>query len=207
MINEIRSVVSSVMLSRRYSASRCCRYKTTKQLDPEQKHLWVTRCGAFTLIELLVVVLIIGILAAIALPQYQKAVWKSKAGQIMSLVRSLATAQEIYYMSNGRYATQFDELDIQLPDSETCTTGDSAECRKIGEWNVFIPNGAYSIEAQFQDSVRITSYLEQKKEGAIARQKSGNLVCIARSANLETGKSLCQTIGTAISEDSQYYRI
>ena len=69
----------------------------------------------FTLIELLVVVLIIGILAAVALPQYQKAVLKSRYVQLMTAGDNVQRAEEIYYMANGKYTNELDDLDIEVP--------------------------------------------------------------------------------------------
>lgn len=69
----------------------------------------------FTLIELLVVVLIIGILSAVALPQYTKAVEKSRATEAITLLGNLANAEDIYKMSTGSYTGDLSLLDIQLP--------------------------------------------------------------------------------------------
>jgi len=78
------------------------------------RHLF-NNVNGFTLIELLVVVLIIGILAAVALPQYQKAVEKSKSTQALTLLKSISQAAEEYYLANGSEFTSFDDLSVDIP--------------------------------------------------------------------------------------------
>ena len=73
----------------------------------------------FTLIEILVVVLIIGILAAIALPQYQLAVDKADFMKYETMARSLRDAYDHYVMIYGEGTKNFDHLSVSLPDNFT----------------------------------------------------------------------------------------
>ena len=68
----------------------------------------------FTLIEMLIVVLIIGILAAIALPQYKISVARSRLANILPVFASIKQAQEVYYMLHNEYADYAEDLDIDL---------------------------------------------------------------------------------------------
>lgn len=75
----------------------------------------------FTLIELLVVVLIIGILSAIALPQYTTAVEKARSAEALTLLGNLRYAAERTRLQTGAWPTGFDVLDIEVPGTTSGT--------------------------------------------------------------------------------------
>ncbi len=80
------------------------------------KNCNTSRLG-FTLIELLVVVLIIGILAAVALPQYEKAVEKSRTAEAWNMLKAMDDAIQLYRMENdGQEPTTFADYGVTFMD-------------------------------------------------------------------------------------------
>jgi len=73
----------------------------------------------FTLIELLVVVLIIGILSAVALPQYRLSVAKARYTEAILWGNSIYKAQQVYYLANGERTANPEDLDISFPGATT----------------------------------------------------------------------------------------
>ena len=92
--------------------------KIYQKIIPDGKNRPKSVLGGFTLMELLVVVLIIGILAAIALPRYSLAVRKAKAATVLATLNKMMEASDVYYMANGTYTTDMEALDATLANTD-----------------------------------------------------------------------------------------
>ena len=75
--------------------------------------------NGFTLIEMLVVVLIIAILASVAFPQYQIAVGVSRVTNVISFAKVISDAQNRYHLATGEYTTDYNMLDVSMPEGGT----------------------------------------------------------------------------------------
>ena len=157
----------------------------------------------FTLIELLVVVLIIGILAAVALPQYQKAVLKSRYVQLKTLANDIARAQEIYYLANGQYAIRFEELDINTPDFVSSTENTVGERRDFSWWSCAINDNQYGARVSCtSEQYGVAYFIWLEHSSRLAGQKS----CKAFNTDLTSLQNqLCknETSNGSFAEDGQ----
>ncbi len=163
---------------------------------------------AFTLIELLVVVLIIGILASVALPQYQKAVEKSRATQALTLVKSVVQAAEAYYLANGTNVSSFDELAIDIPwPNSTIGIGSQFQSKSNGYWTLEIDNGGSIISmrtnGKYQGAFFASKWNSTERAIRCAERKQGG----SRIFTANEG-SFCKDImqGTLM-DDNEWNRV
>ena len=150
----------------------------------------------FTLIEMLVVVLIIGILAGIALPQYNKAVEKSRLHTGVSLVESLYRAQQVYAIANGNYATDLNALDVEIPKDDSCIKTQTASVSKyecdfgtIGIYDSF--SNIQYISSNF--NIAYLHYLTDFSSGGLDR-KAGEIWCFAKTGK-DVAQAVCKEMG------------
>ncbi len=145
--------------------------------------------GGFTLIELLVVVLIIGILAAVALPQYQKAVEKSRAVQALTLLRATYQAAEAYFLANDTWPSSLDQLDVDLPftgNQNWYSFGWHKQGKANQDWAIQL------YEQIFADGMKQTGVVAGRISGPY--QGAGFYLLSPSSnyyTNLPTGKPVC----------------
>lgn len=99
-----------------------------------------TRNSGFTLIELLIAVMIIGVLAAIAIPNYQQYVTRSNRTEGMALLQEAAARQERFMTQNNRYATTVAELGY------SASGGRPAGRSANNYYQLTIANSASSVE-------------------------------------------------------------
>ena len=120
------------------------------------KNANISRLGGFTLIELLVVVLIIGILAAMALPQYFKAVERSRMAEAVTLMDSVVKAQRRKFLQTNHYAYRFEGLDVSpkgATGSVYYTKGDPRTGRGGNGFEILLSNGVFA--RSFVDALRM----------------------------------------------------
>ncbi len=151
----------------------------------------------FTLIEMLVVVLIIAVLAAIAFPQYQLAVLKSRYTQLMVMADAIRRAQDAYYLAAGKYSLKINDLDITIPGD--CTLSNKGGTITCSKFRCVVNDGW--VNADTLGDV----YCYMYRDGNTLRYRIYSLRrntwrSCGVSHNDELGKKVCENLG------GRYYR-
>jgi prepilin-type N-terminal cleavage/methylation domain-containing protein len=151
---------------------------------------------AFTLIELLVVVLIIGILAAIALPQYTKTVRLSRTSEAVTMLNAIMKGQEEYFLIYSDYTNDINELSITVPSgklSENMSENNKKSnyyyvCWEKRVCGAFIDNEDYPI-------FEFAGLHKNNDIGTAHRNVTGKRFCSVQNDSVKS-RAICEIMGT-----------
>ena len=161
--------------------------KIYQKMTPRSKNSVKSVLGGFTLIELLVVVLIIGILAAIAVPQYTRSVAKARLAEGLAVGKSIVSAEYVYKMANGNYTADIESLDVTLPPGGSVRKGDD-----FYQVDYFSKQIRYVL--QQDGGWRLDFYTPDVVVQRIFDWKTDQ--CVVRDGS-ETGRYLCRSLGAS----------
>ncbi|MDO5765053.1 MAG: type IV pilin-like G/H family protein, partial [Elusimicrobiales bacterium] len=140
-----------------------------------------------TLIELLVVVLIIGILSAVALPQYEKAAGKARLTEAITALKAITDAQEVYFMANGEYTNDLSLLDVSINPAGKyfeyrCRGGDGTSLSAVR---------TCFADPKLADYPTLEFHLQQVGNDSFV----GKHWCQVGNITSDKAKALCRTVG------------
>ena len=142
----------------------------------------------FTLIELLVVVLIIGVLSAIALPMYQKAVLKSRFAALMPIVKAMNDSNEAYYLEHGEYASNPQDLPVQ--GQTEYPTGTTLEFGHNMDYAYVLANNADAKNNYIMYQKHSANYPAEIHCEALEGDENAQAVCVSAGGTQNLGSVL-----------------
>ena len=159
--------------------------------------------SGFTLIELLVVVLIIGILAAVALPQYQKAVEKARPAEIVANVNALTKSAELYLLSGRTDAIYHDDAEVPLTGCVFEEGDDHLDCyTNTARYSFWCSDGTgCGIETNHADGCIVNGAVDPSKcnwthDWSISRHWDDGQMTVNQcwTQDTDTGRAICKSL-------------
>ena len=164
--------------------------------------------------------LIIGILAAVAVPQYQRAVAKARTAEAVAMLKSLVLAEDVYFLANGTFARDISQLDIDVANGQVAPAFAQSNkntsnkyvyfCRQGGDCTADACNANMPFFTSFPSSFNDTSEYPVEAGGIYCVPRTWTAGCNEKSSVAE---EICKSLnisGKKVDKpqnNTTYYRV